>query len=94
MWMVLGLVFMFGYLILEPWLPESNYENFYFLGSYTLFYAAWVIFDGWAQVPFVRDRYGDNYLHRLWGKPILLGLVCWIFIALVSIGMLHVIGIW
>lgn len=58
MWMVLGLVFMFGYLILEPWLPESNYENFYFLGSYTLFYAAWVIFDGWAQVPFVRDRYG------------------------------------
>ena len=33
MWMVLGLVFMFGYLILEPWLPESNYENFYFLGS-------------------------------------------------------------
>ena len=37
MWMVLGLVFMFGYLILEPWLPESNYENFYFLGSYTSF---------------------------------------------------------
>ena len=61
MWMILGLVFMFGYLLLEPWLPESNFEDFYFLGSYTLFYAAWVIFDGWAQVPFVRDRYGDNY---------------------------------
>ena len=28
------------------------------------------------------------------GKPILLGLVCWIFIALVSIGMQHVLGIW
>ena len=55
MWMILGLVFMFGYLLLEPWLPESNFEDFYFLGSYTLFYAAWVIFDGWAQVPFVRD---------------------------------------
>ena len=26
------------------------------------------------------------------GKPILLGLVCWIFIALVSIGMQHVLG--
>ena len=55
MWMILGLVFMFGYLLLEPWLPESNFEDFYFLGSYTLFYAAWVIFDGWAQVPFVTD---------------------------------------
>lgn len=28
------------------------------------------------------------------GKPILLGLVCWIFIALVSIGMQHFLGIW
>lgn len=28
------------------------------------------------------------------GKPILLGLICWIFIALVSIGMQHVLGIW
>ena len=28
------------------------------------------------------------------GKPILLGLVCWIFIALVSIGMQHILGIW
>lgn len=85
MWMILGLVFMFGYLLLEPWLPESNYEDFYFLGSYTLFYAAWVIFDGWAQVPFVRDRYGDNYHHRLWGKPIMLGaggLVLWMMMSL------------
>ena len=28
------------------------------------------------------------------GKPILLGLICWICIALVSIGMQHVLGIW
>ena len=28
------------------------------------------------------------------GKPILLGLVCWVFIALVSISMQHVLGIW
>ena len=28
MWMILGLVFMFGYLLLEPWLPESNFEDF------------------------------------------------------------------
>ena len=71
MWMILGLVFMFGYLLLEPWLPESNFEDFYFLGSYTLFYAAWVIFDGWA--------------HRLWGKPIMLGaggLVLWMMMSL------------
>ena len=43
------------------------------------------IFDGWAQVPFVRDRYGDNYHHRLWGKPIMLGaggLVLWMMMSL------------
>ena len=86
MWMILGLVFMFGYLLLEPWLPESNFEDFYFLGSlHFVFTPLGFIFDGWAQVPFVRDRYGDNYHHRLWGKPIMLGaggLVLWMMMSL------------
>ena len=33
-------------------------------------------------------------LVRTGGKPILMGLVCWIAIALVSLGMQHVLGIW
>lgn len=33
-------------------------------------------------------------LVRTGGKPILMGLVCWIAIACVSLGMQHVLGIW
>ncbi|MBM6755109.1 YeiH family putative sulfate export transporter [Collinsella tanakaei] len=33
-------------------------------------------------------------LVRTGGKPILMGLVCWIAIAAVSLGMQHVLGIW
>ena len=33
-------------------------------------------------------------LVRTGGKPILMGLCCWIGIALVSLGMQHVLGIW
>lgn len=33
-------------------------------------------------------------LVRTGGKPILMGLACWVAIALVSLGMQHVLGIW
>ncbi len=33
-------------------------------------------------------------LVRTGGKPILMGLVCWVAIAGVSLGMQHVLGIW
>ena len=33
-------------------------------------------------------------LVRTGGKPILMGLVCWVAIACVSLGMQHVLGIW
>lgn len=85
LWLALGLIFMFGYLFLEPWLPDSAWSDWYFLGSYSLFYLLWVFCDGWHQVSFVKDRYGDNYHHRLWGKPIMLGaggLVLWMAMSL------------
>ena len=31
---------------------------------------------------------------ELGGKPILMGLCCWVAIAAVSLGMQHVLGIW
>ena len=33
-------------------------------------------------------------LVRTGGKPILMGLCCWVAIACVSLGMQHVLGIW
>ena len=33
-------------------------------------------------------------LIRTGGKPILMGLCCWLAIAAVSLGMQHVLGIW
>ena len=33
-------------------------------------------------------------LVRTGGKPILMGLVCWIAITAVSLGMQHMLGIW
>ena len=33
-------------------------------------------------------------LVRTGGKPIFMGFCCWVAIALVSLGMQHVLGIW
>ena len=33
-------------------------------------------------------------LVRTGGKPIVMGLACWVAIAVVSLGMQHVLGIW
>lgn len=88
LWVFLGFVYMGGYLFAEPWLPESEFSEFYFFGSYLIVYILWIVTSGWKQVKAVKERYGDDYHHKLWGKPIMLGaagLLLWMAISLTYI---------
>ena len=46
LWVFLGFVYMGGYLFAEPWLPESEFSEFYFFGSYLIVYILWIVTSG------------------------------------------------
>ncbi len=96
-WIYLGLIFLGGYLFAEPFLPEANdLSQYYFLICWSIFYLLWLFFDGRFQISAVKLRYGTNYHHKLWGRPLMLGaggLVLWTAISLTYIVGLVMMGI-
>lgn len=96
-WVALGLIFLGGYLFAEPFLPDDNdFSQYYFLICWVVFYCLWLILDGRLQVSAVSARYGEDYHHKLWGKPLMLGaggLLIWTAISLTYIVGLLMMGI-
>jgi hypothetical protein len=84
-WLTAGLILYFGYIFAEPFLPDTAYSDFYFIAAHTVFFAAWAALEGRKQVTSVRARYGTNYHHKLWGRPLMFAgmvMVLWMAISL------------
>lgn len=96
LWVKGSLFYLLAYLFAEPWLPEGDFSAWYFPASYALFYILWVFLSGKEQIKAVRDRFGSDYYHRLWGRPLMMGaagLVLWMAISVTYVIALIFAGI-
>lgn len=87
-WVTLGIILFFIYLIAEPFLPASAFTDFYFIAFWLAFYFLWAFCQGTHQITFIREHFGNNYHHKLWGKPLMCGAGCmllWMAISLTYI---------
>ena len=95
-WSTAGLILFFGYLFAEPFLPQTNLSEFYFLSIWIVFYVLWTLTQGIRHIRIVKDRYGTAYHHKLWAKPIMfgvMGLTMWVVLSLTYIIALVLAGI-
>ncbi len=97
LWFSLSLFFLAAYLFAEPFIPEDiPLVDYLFFICWVVFYLIWILCNGLGQIRYVRERYGTGYYHRLWTRPILIGvggLVLWIAVSLTYIICLIMSGV-
>lgn len=95
-WTTIGLLLLFLYLVAEPWLPASEFADYYFWILWLGFYFSWLFISALPHYKYVKQTFGTNYHHKLWGKPLMLGaagLLLWMALSLTYIVGLLAMGV-
>lgn len=78
------------YIFVEPLLRGIPFTQYVLLALMVGLWLVWTLTDGMKQLRFVNDQYGENYVHKLWGKTIISGVFGWI--AYYAVAITYVIG--
>lgn len=95
-WMRSTLFLMVLYIFVEPMLRGIPYTQYVLLTLMVGLWLAWTYFDGYKQLKYVNDHYGEDYEHKFWAKSISWGVGGWVAyygLAITYVLGLHILGV-
>lgn len=79
------------YIFIEPVLRGVPFSQYVLLALMVGLWLVWTLTDGMKQLRYVNEQYGENYVHKFWGKTITSGVFGWV--AYYAVAITYVIGL-
>ncbi len=95
-WMRSTIFLMVLYIFIEPMLRGIPYTQYVLLTIMVGLWLGWTYFDGYKQIQYVNEHFGEDYDHKFWAKCISLGVGGWVAyyaVAITYVLGLHILGI-
>lgn len=95
-WMRSTIFLMVLYIFIEPMLRGIPYTQYVLLTIMVALWLGWTYFDGYKQLQYVNEHFGEDYDHKFWAKCISWGVGGWVAyyaVAITYVLGLHILGI-
>ena len=72
-WVIISCVLLLGFALVSAFFPDEKEIGLSYQGLFLILLFSWYFGSARAQAKFVKERFGESYTRKGWGKPILIG---------------------